>query len=126
MPPRRQIGDGTFRWRTMEGETLTLPQMETKHIFNSMKMCFNHLAEVWGGKPVWFVQEYPDYFDQAKAAPAHLAGVIVMFLAEIERRGDLPEKYLEPYRAIVDQIRPKLEPGKRNLLPMPGPRRRIA
>lgn len=123
---RRLLGDGQFRWRTSEGDVLTLSEMETSHIFNSMKMCFNHLAQVWGGRPVWFVQEYPDYFDHAVAAPSALAGVVVLFLAEIGRRGDLPEKYIEPYRAIVEQITPRLDPGQRLLLPAPGPRRRIS
>lgn len=115
-----------FLWRTMEGEVLTLDEMKTAHIFNSMKMIFNHLAKEWGGKPVWFTKQYGDYEVRAAADPATLAGVVVRFLQEIEKRGDLPARYVEPYRAIVDQLRPKLEPAQRLLLPSPSPRRRLA
>lgn len=118
------IAEG-FLWRTMEGETLALSEMETSHVFNCMKMVFNHLAKVWGGRPVWFTKEYGDYTEGAARDPARLAGLVVFFMAEIIRRGDLPEKYVEPFRAIVDQIRPRLPPEARLALPSPSPRRRI-
>lgn len=115
-----------FRWRTMEGEVLALDEMETSHVFNAMKMIFNHLAEAWGGRPVWFTKAYGDYQDRAETDPAKLAGLVVFFIQEIERRGNLPDKYVEPYRSIVDQILPKLEPAVRLMLPSPSPKRRIS
>jgi hypothetical protein len=114
-----------FLWRTMEGELLALDQMETSHVFNSMKMIFNHLAKVWGGRPVWFTKEYSDYHERSETDPARLAGLVVFFCNEITRRGDLPEKYREPFRAIVDQIVPLLELEDRPKLLTPAPRRRI-
>jgi hypothetical protein len=97
-----------FLWRTMEGEVLTLEQMETKHLFNSMKMCFNHIAEVYGGRPVWFKHSYSDYFERARLEPVTVAGYVVIFMKEIDRRGDLPAKYHAPYADIVSQIKPMM------------------
>ena len=97
-----------FRWRTADGEVLTLREMETKHIFNSMKMCFNHLAAVHGGTPVWFNHPYGDYEDMARDRPELLAAIAVFFHEEIERRGDLPLKYQHPYRMILQQMKGKL------------------
>lgn len=93
-----------FLWRTMEGEVLTLAEMETKHIFNSMKMVFNHLAEEFGADPVWFVHTYRDYQHRANHDPDALAYQVLTFIAEIEARGDLPEKYRVPYLLITEQV----------------------
>lgn len=34
--------DDTFRWRTNDGDILTPAQMDTSHLFNSLRMVFNH------------------------------------------------------------------------------------
>jgi hypothetical protein len=88
----------------MDGRVLTLDEMETKHVFNSMKMCFNHLARHWGGVPVWFQKEYRDYHKKAMSDPKCLARLVVGFIIEIERRGDLPEQYQKPYADILQQV----------------------
>lgn len=95
-----------FRWRTMDGQVLTLDQMDTKHLFNSMKMVFNHLAAQHGGRPVWFQQQYGDYHEACREHPQTQAALVVMFLKEIDRRGDLPEKYAQPFAEIKEQIVP--------------------
>lgn len=112
LPSREQ-----FLWQTMEGEVLSIDQMKTGHIFNSMKMLFNHLAAEWGGKPIWFRQEYTDYREKAKGSPSYIACLIVFFISEIERRQDLPAKYVGPYHDIISQIRPRCLPGQLKLLP---------
>lgn len=106
-----------FLWKTMDGEILTLAEMKTGHVFNSMKMCFNHLAAAWDARPVWHQHQYRDYASAARQEPGQLAWLVVMFIQEIEKRGDLPEKYREPYNEIVDQIRPKLPEAERLKLP---------
>lgn len=95
---------GDFRWRTMEGDIFTLPQMKTSHIFNSMKMCFNHLADTYGGRPVWFNHVYSDYRAYAESSPGGLAWLVVFFMREIERRGDLPKHMESPYSEIRNQV----------------------
>ena len=93
-----------FLWRTMDGRTLTLAQMETKHIFNSMKMIFNHIAEAHGGHPVWFTKKYSDYARDCRTNPKTHAETVAFFIFEIDRRGDLPEKYQLAYQDIKNQI----------------------
>ena len=73
-----------FRWRTMEGEILTLGEVDTKHVFNAMKMIFNHLAAAHGGSPVWFVHLYTDYQARALVEVEPLAALVVFFVEEIE------------------------------------------
>lgn len=94
----------SFLWRTMEGEILTLAEMDTKHIFNSMKMIFNHLAQEFNAQPVWFNHRYSDYQHSAARNPEGLAWQVLVFIAEIESRGDLSTKYAEPYQTICEQV----------------------
>jgi len=93
-----------FRWRTMDGRTMYLRDMRTSHIFNSMKMVFNHIAEAYGGKPVWYQHPYVGLQDEVKRKPRELARVVALFCYEIEQREDLPEKYEAPYNEILAQI----------------------
>lgn len=100
----------SFRWKCMDGRIMTLEEMDTKHMFNSMKMIFNHLAEAHGGEPVWFERHYAVYEEMCERFPQAQAEIVMLFLVEIERRGDLPEFYHEPYKLIKEQIVPM---GKR-------------
>lgn len=120
-PEFNKVAD-RFRWRTMEGRTLTIDQMKTSHIFNSMKMIFNHIAEQYGGEPIWFTKKYPDYELRAKTDPKRLAKRVVLFCWVIEQRGDLQENHREPYRLIVNQIlgiKSLREAAKSEALPPP-------
>lgn len=96
----------SFRWQCMDGRVLTLEEMKTSHIFNSMKMVFNHLAEAHGGEPVWFLRHYDEYDIACAENPQTHAELVMFFILEIERRGDLPDKYRDPYSQIVEQIFP--------------------
>ena len=93
-----------FKWRTMEGEILTLKQMKTGHIFNSMKMIFNHVASAYRMPTIWFKHRYSDYQIKAATIPKNLVRQIYLFVTEIELRGDLPVKYREPYQEILSII----------------------
>src|SRR6266404_9247599 len=95
---KKQIQE--FRWRTMDGRILKLEEMKTSHIFNSMKMIFNHLAEEFKESPIWFNHKYSDYHQAAKQSPKQLAFIILIFITEIEARQDLNIKYKEPYEVI--------------------------
>lgn len=88
----------------MKGEVLSLSEMDTGRIFNSMKMFFNHLAERYKGQPVWFVHRYEKYEKEVLNSPRDMARIIALFIVEIERRKDLPLKYKEPYELIARQF----------------------
>jgi hypothetical protein len=69
-----------------------------------MKMLFNHIAEAYGATPIWYQHSYETYKQVAKQRPKSLARTVAIFCYEIERRGDLPAKYLTPYCLIMEQI----------------------
>ena len=93
-----------FKWHTQDGQILSLDEMDTKHIFNSMKMYYNHLARQAGFPEIWFMHEYGDHYLRLHRFADAYAKVIVIFVHEIETRGDLPEKYHEPYYRIIQVI----------------------
>lgn len=97
-------------WKTATGDVIPIEKMATSHCFNSMKMIFNHLAEMWGGKPVWFTHRYSDYTIGALTGKHELARIVVVFMQEIESRGDLPDGLRAPYDEIVAQIRSRSAP----------------
>lgn len=98
------LTDADADWITTEGQRLVIGEMDTKHLFNSMKMLFNHLAESWGGRPVWFQKRYPDTFRIARKQPKLLAEFVCRAVVAIDARGDLPERYRQPYAEIVGQL----------------------
>ena len=91
-------------WVTAQGERIPITKMETTHLFNAMKMVFNHLAEAHGGMPVWFVRQYGDVARAAEIAPHVMAEMCAKMLAELDRRNDLPENYCLPLEQIRGQI----------------------
>ena len=93
-----------FAWHTMDGQVLNLHQMSTSHIFNSMKMIYNHLAETHGYPTIWFQKKYSEYIMLAKSMPYEIVKTFALFLYEIEKRKDLPLKYSEPFNMIKSVI----------------------
>jgi hypothetical protein len=91
----------SFRWRTAEGEVYNLSQMKTSHIFNSLKMVYNHVAVAYGKPPIWFVHEYREYHESSATKPEQMLKICLAFVYTIEHRGDLPFKYVEPYSHIL-------------------------
>lgn len=98
---------GRMLWVTQEGERMFISDMATTHLFNAMKMCFNHLAEAHGGVPVWFQQHWGGAAAIARFNPTRLAAYVVGMLTELDRRNDLPAKYVRPLEEIRAQIMPK-------------------
>lgn len=88
-----------FRWRTSEGELLTLEQMETRHVFHALNWCWGSLTR----------RGHVAYqFDlQGRGEVGRLSWHIVLFCAEIDRRGDLPALYETAYRIIRNQVAPR-------------------
>lgn len=85
-----------FRWRTSQGELLTLDQMETRHVFRALNWCWGALTR----------RGHVAYqFDlQGRGDAARLSWHIVLFCGEIDRRKDLPALYEVPYRIIRDAV----------------------
>jgi hypothetical protein len=94
-------------WTTQDGRTLPITSMATGHLFNAMKMLFNHLAAEHVGEPVWFQRVWSGSVHNAKVAPRQMAARIVLMCDELEKRQDMPEHYKEPYARIRSQIYPE-------------------
>ena len=96
---------GSFRWTTSYGETLTLDEMDTKHIFNCMKMIWNHLAAENKLPTFWFTHVYREYEYMARKMPKKLIQQLLLFIYVIEERGDLSDRHREPYDNIIKTLR---------------------
>ena len=97
-------GYGLPIWTTNEGEEIPTTAMATNHLFNAMKMMFNHLAEAHGGQPVWFQKHYGGAAAIARGLPGIAAWWVVVMLWELDRRTDIPAKYLQPLQEIREQV----------------------
>lgn len=96
--------DIDFRWETQDGMNLKINEMHTSHIFNAMKMLFNHLAKVWNGKPILFTKEHRGCYVSAAEDPKQLAFYILYFIHHIEKRGDLKSYLKDAYIKILEQV----------------------
>lgn len=103
-------------WQTADGRVMRIVDMDTKHLFNSMKMLFNHLAQLWGGRPVWFERKYGEAFDLARNEPESIARTILYMDGILAMRTDLPERYSEPLSEMRKQMVAK---GACQVLPAP-------
>ena len=96
---------GSFLWVTSYGATLKVDEMDTKHVFNCMKMMYNHLAAANNLPTFWFNHVYREYEYLAKHRPKKLIEHLLLFVYIIEERGDLPDRYREPYESIITTLR---------------------
>lgn len=102
--PLPELDRDTFRWKTKDGIDMRLEEMETKHIYHSMKMVFNHLANLYSAETVRFEFHYGKFNKWAQNQPHYCAALIIFFIHEIERRGDLPAVHWSDYRRILEII----------------------
>jgi len=105
-----------MKWRTMDGQILTPSEMATSHLFNSVKMIYNHLAEEFDRPTIWFTKKHVQYQAAAQLNPRALAETLRNLIIELERRNDLPPKYHGPYTVIKNELR-----GPLAQLPEPKP-----
>ena len=94
-----------FRWRTNDGDVLKISDMETSHVFNTLKMWYNHFAEAQDLPSFWFNHSYNGISHVVNQKPDEVLGLIAVFIWTIETRGDLPEKYVEPYQNILKVLK---------------------
>ena len=93
-----------FEWKTQTGEILTLPEMETSHIFNCFKMAFNHVAFHYNGTPIRFTKQWGTYHRIAQEDPKQLAWLTWVFHTVLEQRDDMNFADKWSYKKIMDQI----------------------
>jgi len=79
--------------------------MSTRHIFNSMKLLYNHIADQYDLEEVWFEHPYTNVFERAESEPREVVRTIVIFLYEIKRRQNLDNRYFDPMVRILNNLR---------------------
>jgi len=110
-----RIMDAGFRWHCQDGRALRIEEMETTHLFNTMKMIFNHLTEAFDNcEPVWHSRVYSEFLDinqEEGRPPKTLAKTVLYFQYHLERRRNLPFHLQRPFQQIKAQTQknwPKL------------------
>ena len=93
-----------FVWTDQKGQRYHLTEMNTSHIFNSLKMLYNHTAKLHGKPTVWFFHEYSGGYQYIKRHIIRTLKVMLAFVYMIESRQDLNDRYSEPYAFIVEQL----------------------
>lgn len=107
-------------WKTQNGHTLKIWEMDTDHVYNSMKMIYNHLAN---GCDAVIVKPFHNMYFESNSLKSmdrrRLLRQAMAFAIVIERRGDLPYENDNGYDIISKALRNpyivmKLLNGKRD------------
>jgi hypothetical protein len=114
IPRPMKIMNAIFRWRTSgAGKDITIQDMATSHIFNTMRMMYNHIADELLLFPVTSedTTRYPEFMESMKRRGLNLKGVIktmLFFQWHIETRKDLPFKYRDTFEFMKQQLQEKV------------------
>ena len=87
-------------WRTMQNELIHTSQMETSHLFNSVKMMYNHMAELIGFPTFWFNNKYGAWTDRLINKPEESLDALKTLVLELEDRTDWNENQKNTYMKI--------------------------
>jgi len=84
-----KIVNDNFEWQTMDGHILTLEEMDTSHIFQCIRMFYNHLALANKWPSVGQnIKYYGDYKTYAIHRGGELMLLMMFFMQEFENRKD--------------------------------------
>ena len=87
-------------WRTMNGEILNIREMKTGHLFNSVKMIYNHMAELIGFPTFWFSNKYKSHTEKWIEDPEGQLDILKKMIEELETRVDWESEHRASYRKI--------------------------
>tara|TARA_R100000458_G_C8238243_1_gene217997 strand:+ start:620 stop:1069 length:450 start_codon:yes stop_codon:yes gene_type:complete len=87
-------------WQTMEGYILHTSQMKTSHLFNSVKMIYNHMAQLIGFPTFWFNKEYEKWNEIWINEPEQTLESLKIMIEELETRTDWDENQKSTYMSI--------------------------
>tara|TARA_R100000781_G_scaffold22286_1_gene16577 strand:+ start:1184 stop:1618 length:435 start_codon:yes stop_codon:yes gene_type:complete len=86
-----------FTHITADGTTLKADEMETKHLFNCIKMWYNHLAVIVGFQDIWFGKKKAHIFHTWENEPQKGIDILKRYMYEFEKRDDKEPQALEKY-----------------------------
>ena len=82
---------------TGDGTQLGISEMETTHVFNCVKMWYNHLAVILGFQEFWFRKKKAHIFHTWETDPQKGINILKKYMLEFEKRDDMESKHLEIY-----------------------------
>ena len=74
---------------TREGyiwNNIPIEDMKTPHLFNTLKMLYNHLARLTGLSEIWFYKEYDYFFKLWIEDPQEMIDIMRVMIEEMEIR----------------------------------------
>tara|TARA_R100000742_G_C4256720_1_gene74586 strand:+ start:444 stop:875 length:432 start_codon:yes stop_codon:yes gene_type:complete len=86
-----------FKHVTADGTVLQAEDMETSHLFNCIKMWYNHLAVLVGFQDIWFRKKKAHVFHTWETDPQKGIEILKWYMMEFEKRADVENNYLEKY-----------------------------
>lgn len=93
-------------WNTITGsEGKTVKDMATSHIFNCLKMMYNHLAVIAGGPQIMFTKEHPQLYEYWKKDSKSMIKWMKIFIVEIDDRADLRGPRNTAYAFIKEMLK---------------------
>jgi len=92
--------DSNFLWQTMEGELLRLPEMQTTHIWNSLKMIWNHRV----ASPYKIIP-YKEYKGIEEWSADHTKWTVLNLYNELMNRSDRTPFMNECLRKMAEYMR---------------------
>ena len=95
-----KINRDGIRWRTMENKIIHSSEMETSHLFNSVKMIYNHLAELIGFPTFWYTKKYEGYVQKWIQQPEQTMETLKSLIIELEDRTDWDSNQKDTYLRI--------------------------
>ena len=85
----RELSKSTV-WNTItNNQGQSINNMATPHLFNCLKMMYNHLAVVAKGPRIMFTKEYPQLYEYWKRKPDTMVEWMKIFIVELDDRKDL-------------------------------------
>jgi|LULO01.1.fsa_nt_gb hypothetical protein len=104
---RKKIG-----WKTMDGRLTNNIEMSTSHLFNVVKMYYNHLAILTNMPTYGFTKQYQEKYNAWIEKPERTVYVLKHMILELEDRTDWGDRghelgkwQLETYKSIRESIK---------------------
>ena len=92
-----------YIWVTADNKLIDIREMDSGHLFNILKMLYNHLARLGSLPEVWFSKEYDFFYKMWNQEPQQMINMMKLMIEEMEKRiktGDLSGGRLFGYEII--------------------------
>lgn len=93
------VPDKTFRWKTQNDEFLYPSDMETRHLFFTVRMIWNHSAP-----PALKLLPYREYSFGPHYTPEYMVKAVRNILYELMRRSDIKEEWKSQINFMFSQF----------------------